>query len=199
RLALQAFELRPRFGKFEPQGADMIAQLARACAQFLIGLECVARNPRLVERAARFVEVAGQPLLCFVECREPRELRRGGALRRRQRLADAMVRGLRLALRAACRLLAPTRLFGCDAGSLEGGAGLRCLLARRRKPGFEIGEPVALFETARGCGRRIGGGRVAVPAPQRTLARDEALAGLQFRLKPLAVRGLDDADLRQAA
>ena len=73
------------------------------------------------------------------------------------------------------------------------------LLRRGRHFGVEFGKPVLLGKPLRGGRRRIGACGKSVPAPERALAADETLAGLEQALQPAAVGGVDDADLRQAA
>jgi len=198
-FAAQAFVLRAGLGKFEAERRDAVAQFVCAAAQILVRLQRGEGDLALFERARRFAHVAGEALMRFGERREARELRGGGALGGGEGVADAVVLGLRFALGAARVLLAAESFFRRDACVFESGAGLGGEIARALEFGFEVGQAVPLFEPARGGGRRIGGGGVAVPAPERALAGDEALAGLQLGLETLAVRRLDHADLREPA
>ena len=105
------------------------------------------------------------------------------------RLAPQLAQAPLLALRRAQAL---GGLLGGGARGLGRAARLG-LLARQRA------QPAALGQPRGGGGRHLRGGDEAVPAPQMALARDEALAGLQQTLQARAVRGVDDADLAQAA
>ncbi len=89
------------------------------------------------------------------------------------------------------------------AGGIAGGSsvGVRGLLAGAQ--GFDLafqhGEAVLLRQALGGGARRAGVAAEAVPPPQRPLAGDEPLAGLQLRLERRAVGGVDHRDLREAA
>src|SRR5262249_11323531 len=65
--------------------------------------------------------------------------------------------------------------------------------------GFDVGEAVLAGQTAGRAGRRIGGDREAVPAPEVALARDQALAGLEHRCEARGLFALDHSDLRPAS
>ena len=76
------------------------------------------------------------------------------------------------------------RYLGSRRGELFLRAGLRGLgiahvLRGVRGGGLQFGEAVLLGEALRGRRWRIGGRHVAIPAPQRAIASDEPLAGLQ--------------------
>src|SRR5262249_54042633 len=63
--------------------------------------------------------------------------------------------------------------------------------------GLDLSEAVLAGQTARRAGRRIGGDREAVPAPEVALARYQALAGLKRRHEACGMFALDHSDLRQ--
>ena len=84
-------------------------------------------------------------------------------------------------------------------GLLLGGGAVSGLL-EPVELGFEPGQAVALGKPARGGAWRVGGGHEAVPAPEVAFLGDEALAGAEPVLKPVALGlGGNDADLREAA
>ena len=64
---------------------------------------------------------------------------------------------------------------------------------------LDVGEPVLAGEAPAGAGRRIGGDRESVPAPEVAVTRDQPLAGLEHRRQARGVRALDHADLREAS
>ncbi len=61
------------------------------------------------------------------------------------------------------------------------------------------GEAVSLRQAHRGGRGRVGGRGIAIPAPQIAARRDQPLAGLELRLKRLALVGEHDAGHREAA
>ena len=63
---------------------------------------------------------------------------------------------------------------------------------------LDFGEAVLAGEPARRAGRRIGADGEAVPAPEVTFTRHQALTRLEQRKKPRGLIALDHADLRQA-
>ena len=110
----------------------------------------------------------------------------GGVLRRAPRRLAPAPRAAHCALRPRprpprrARLRPPRRRGAC----------LRHPWRAWRKLRVEIGEAVLRREPARRRGRRIRGGRKAVPAPQVALGRDQALAGPQLR-RPASPRARD--------
>ena len=104
---------------------------------------------------------------------------------------------LRLAPRIAGFAFGRDRGVQFGFGGLDGAALGFGIAARSAKLGVDIGEAVLGGEPARGRGRRIRGGRKAVPAPQIALARHQPLAGLQLRDERRPKRAVDHADLRQ--
>src|SRR5262245_58014050 len=79
--------------------------------------------------------------------------------------------------------------------SLLGSAQLLCRLDGL---GIEFGEPVLLSQALRRGRRRVGARHKPVPAPERSLAAHQPLAGCKQSLQHLAVGTLDDADLGEA-
>src|SRR5438132_80919 len=105
------------------------------------------------------------------------------------RLAPQLTQATLLALHRAQAL---GRLLGGGTGGV-GRAAHTGLLARQRA------KSAALGQARGGGGRHLRGGDEAVPAPQMAFAGDQALSGLEATLQTRAVRGVDDADLAQAA
>ncbi len=121
----------------------------------------------------------------------------GRLLRPRQRVARIAERPLSVAPGLPRGALAGDTLAHRVFRSGKCGFGGAHLLRRSRHFRVEFGEPVLLRQALRRGGRRIGARGETVPAPQRAFLADQALAGLQQRLQPAPVRGIDDADLRQ--
>ncbi len=140
------------------------------------------RRQRLLGVAAAaggFVAARGQARPGLAQRREPRRVAARLALGVRVLVA----RGVGLVLQFAPAVAGGGLGLG-RGGHLGLGLGSRLLLgldlaAHRLQLGLDVGEPVLAGEPAGGAGRRIGGDREAVPAPQIAVARDQALAGLE--------------------
>ena len=119
------------------------------------------------------------------------------------RLLQRVARGVEPMLRVAPAL--PGRALGFRPLALCALGIGQCLLGRaqslRRGQGFgiELGQAVLLRQALRGGSRRIGACHQSVPAPQRAVAADKALAGRQHFGQPLGIGCNHDADLRQSA
>ena len=124
-----------------------------------------------------FIAVRGKTSLRLGQRRNSRRMASDLALGGGVQIARGV--GLALAIAPA----QPRFGFGCRGGDglrprrhhgLAAGLDLR---AGGIRFAVDVGDPAALGETARGPGRRVRGGGIAVPAPQIALARNQALAG----------------------
>src|SRR5262249_56952384 len=131
-----------------------------------------------------------------------REARRVAA-RRALGLGMLLARGLRLVLqRAPTRARRGLGLGG--GGDLRLGRCQRLLFGLDLAPpglelGLNLGEAVLAGQTASRAGRRIGGGREAVPAPEVALARYQALARVERRPEARGMLAPDHSPFRQTS
>ena len=100
---------------------------------------------------------------------------------------------------AARRVLGVARRGDLGLGRGRGFGAPRQIGARHLQLGLDVGEAVAAGKTPGGPGRRMGGDRKSVPAPQVALRRHQPLARLELAGKPRAVGTRHDADLARAA
>ncbi len=125
------------------------------------------------------VAARGEPRLRLAERREARRIAAGLAFGFRMPVARGVGQVLRFAPAGA--------RIGLGLGG-SGDFGFRRrdrrvlgldLAAHRLQFGLDVGEPVLAGEPPRGAGRRIGGDREPVPAPEIAVARDQPLSGLE--------------------
>ena len=157
------------------------------------------RGERALGFAARGGVVAAcrQSRLGLAERREPRRAaaRLAFGLRMRSRAASASVLQLAPLVRARPR---PRRRQATSASACATACCLASTLAAHGLQFcFDVGKPVLAGEPAGGAGRRIGGDRETVPAPEIALARNQALAGLEQLDDARGVFARDHADLRK--
>ena len=149
--------------------------------------ERVARPRRARRRPRRGSRSAAPSPRSSAESRAALRLASRSASAWRSRAASASCCSSRQRARAAVSASA------ADATSASAAVDRRAAWSRPRartavQLGLDIGEAVLAGEPARGAGRRIGGDREAVPAPEIAVARDQPLAGLEQRRRGAARR-----------
>ena len=177
-LARERLRFAARFRQHGALRRDLAARFRELVFQLGGRAERLDRLRGVALGGERLVAARREADLGLGERREPR----GQAVRL------ALGRGMRVARRVGLRLRLAPRIarfaFGRDRGGELGFRRFdRAALAvgigaRVAELGVEIGEAVLRREPARGRGRRIRGGRKAVPAPQVAFGRDQPLAGL---------------------
>ena len=188
-----------RFRQRRALRRDLAARLRELMFQIGGRAELLDRLDGVVLCRNRLVAARRETNLGFRQRRKARGEAACLALRRRMGIARRIGLGLRLTPRIAC--FAFRRHRGSQFGFRSLGDAALCLRvsAGVAKLAIEIGEAVLRGEPARRRGRRIRGGRKAVPAPQVAIGRHQPLAGLELRNERWPERTIDHADLRQPA
>ncbi len=200
-LARQRLRFRAHLGELRALAFDLAAHRGEPAPRYLppAASAASARSASLAS-GARFVAARRQSRLRLAERRQAR----GVAARSRARPRP----GARARRAASCwssrqRARAAVSAAAVAATSASAAATACCLAstsrAHRLQLRLDVGEPVLAGEAPAGAGRRIGGDRKSVPAPEVAVARDQPLAGLEHRRQARGVRALDHADLREAS
>ncbi len=198
-LPRQRLRLGAGLGQNRAAVRDLGARRRKLGFQRRGGLQLRRRLARFVDRRRRLVAAGGEPRARLVEGGKARGHQRALALGGRVGVAR------RIGLVLARPPVDPRLHLGAGGGEripfgfLDGGTPGRDLGVGGGELAADLGEPVLLGEPPGGCGRRIGGGDVAVPAPEIALARNQPLPGLEQRRKARPVGAGDDPDLRQPA
>ena len=195
RLARQRLRLRAHLGEVEALIFDLATDGAELDLDVVGRRQGGERALRFAAGGGGFVAARGQPRLRLGERRQPRGIASGLAFRRAVLVARAM--GLALQFPPA-RARAGFGLGGggdLGFGRFGGQTFGFDLAAHRLQLRFDIGEAVLAGEPARRAGRRVGGDRETVPAPEIAVARDQPLAGLEQFRQLRRVGAFDHADL----
>ena len=199
RLARQRLRFRPHLGQPRALTFDLAAYAGE------LRLDIGGRRQR-AERAVCFLAPGDR----LVAARR-QSCRRLAERRKPRRIAADLAFGVGLLVARGEGLVLERAPAAARGGlGLGGGCGLRLGLRHGRLLGLDLAaqdlelrldirQTVLARQAAGSTGRRVGGDREAVPAPEIPVPRDQALAGLEHRREASGLFAGDDPDLGEAS